>query len=280
MSNRWRELARRSQNRKAVVTISLLLSLNLLGAIVPVNLFHQDAANAAQLKAAPINAPLATDPLPVCETSPCFDPPSFSIDRADSKWVVVNKHRPLMPITYVPKLVTPKFPSQISNNPYNLRLAPPAANAMIAMFADAKKQGAGTLFLQSAYRSYKYQISIHNLDVARFGLKAGEALAARPGFSEHQTGLAADLAAIGQGCRIKVCFGTTKAGKYLATQAWRFGFIVRYPNGRTPTTGYQYEPWHMRYVGVELATEMHNRSIAVLEDFFSLPAAPNYITSK
>jgi len=236
------------------------------------NFFNNDAASAAQ--------PPHSTPALDCANTPCFDPPVFSIDRADSIWVVVNKHRSLLPHSFVPKLVTPKFPSQISNNPYKIQLAPAAAAAMIAMFADAKKKGAGIMFLQSGYRSFNYQVAIHERDVAKFGLKAGEALAARPGFSEHQTGLAADIAAIGQGCRIQVCFGTTKAGKYLADQGWRFGFIVRYQNGRTATTGYQYEPWHVRYVGVELSTEMHNLGVKELEDFFNLPAAPNYLTGK
>lgn len=272
MSNRWRELSRRKNNRKAVVTISLLLSLNLLCGVLLSNFFNNDAASAAQ--------PPHSTPALDCANTPCFDPPVFSIDRADSIWVVVNKHRQLLPQSFVPKLVTPKFPSQISNNPYKIQLAPAAAAAMIAMFADAKKKGAGIMFLQSGYRSFNYQVAIHERDVAKFGLKAGEALAARPGFSEHQTGLAADIAAIGQGCRIQVCFGTTKAGKYLADQGWRFGFIVRYQNGRTATTGYQYEPWHVRYVGVELSTEMHNLGVKELEDFFNLPAAPNYLTGK
>jgi D-alanyl-D-alanine carboxypeptidase len=112
--------------------------------------------------------------------------------------------------------------------------------------------------------------------VAQLGLVAGEYLAARPGYSEHQTGLAADLSAAGQGCVIRVCFANTKAGKWLAANAWQYGFILRYPKGHTATTGYQFEPWHYRYVGVELSTQMHLTGVAVLEDFFGLPAAPKY----
>jgi D-alanyl-D-alanine carboxypeptidase len=105
---------------------------------------------------------------------------------------------------------------------------------------------------------------------------AGEALAARPGYSEHQTGLAADVSASGQGCVIQVCFAKTKAGKWLAANAWQYGFILRYPDGQTKTTGYQFEPWHFRYVGVQLATEMKSQNITVLEKFWNLPAAPAY----
>ena len=68
----------------------------------------------------------------------------------------------------------------------------------------------------------------------------------------------------------------TKAGKWLAANAWQYGFILRYPDGQTATTGYQFEPWHFRYVGVELATEMKSQNITVLEKFWKLPAAPSY----
>ena len=144
------------------------------------------------------------------------------------------------------------------------------------MKAGMKKAGAGTLILNSGYRSYQTQVVVHSNQVSRLGLKAGEALAARPGHSEHQTGLAADVSASGQGCAIQVCFAKTKAGKWLAANAWQYGFVLRYPNGQTKITGYQFEPWHFRYVGVELATEMKSLNVSVLEKFWNLPAAPSY----
>jgi len=194
----------------------------------------------------------------------CFNPSAFSLDKANSLWVVVNKQRPLAPITYAPA----KFGS--------VNMAKPAADAFLKMKAAMKLAGAGTLILNSGYRSYNTQVGVHSHQVARLGLKAGEALAARPGYSEHQTGLAGDFSALGQGCTIQVCFATTKAGKWLAANAWQYGFILRYPNGQTAVTGYQFEPWHFRYVGVDLATEMKSKNISVLEKFWNLPAAPSY----
>jgi D-alanyl-D-alanine carboxypeptidase len=85
-----------------------------------------------------------------------------------------------------------------------------------------------------------------------------------------------DVSARGQGCQIRVCFGQTKAGLWLADNAYKHGFIIRYPDYATPYTGYQYEPWHLRYVGKGLAKEMHDDGVRTLEKFFSLPAAPNY----
>ena len=208
--------------------------------------------------------------------TPTFDPELHSIDAADSLWVVVNKQRKLNPVTYLPKsLVKPKSTASL-NNPYRLPLTKVAAKALIAMAGDMKAAGAGRLVINSAYRSFASQKSIHAAQVARLGLKAGEALAARPGFSEHQTGLAVDVSAAGQGCVIAVCFSSTKGGKWLAANSWRYGFILRYPKGRTSVTGYQFEPWHFRFVGSDLAAEYKARGSKTLEGFWSLPNAPRY----
>jgi D-alanyl-D-alanine carboxypeptidase len=196
----------------------------------------------------------------------CFNPGAYSLTKANSLWVVANKQRPLTPITYKPSIGYFK----------GVQVAKVTAIALNQMAAGMLKAKAGTLLLNSGYRSFDTQVAVHDLQVARLGLKAGEALAARPGYSEHQTGLAADVSAAGQGCTIQVCFAGTKAGKWLAANAWQYGFILRYPDGQTKTTGYQFEPWHFRYVGVDLATEMKSQNIAVLEKFWKLPAAPSY----
>lgn len=201
-----------------------------------------------------------------------FNNTEYSIDSPESPWIVVNKKRPLMPISYAPaRFQTPK-----AFNPSNVRLARPAAIAYVALATAAKAAGAGILQLNSGYRSYESQKAIHKADVAKFGLKVGENLAARPGYSEHQTGLAADVAAPAQGCTIRVCFGTTNMGKWLAKNSWRYGFIVRYPEGKTSITGYQYEPWHLRFVDVPLATELQRRKQSVLETYWGLPPAATY----
>jgi D-alanyl-D-alanine carboxypeptidase len=189
---------------------------------------------------------------------------------------VVNKQRPLTPVTYKPAtLIAPKTKG-LSFNPYSRLLRKEASYAATELAIAMNEAGQGVLLIQSAYRSYSEQTAIHNKMVKSYGLQKGEAVAARPGYSEHQTGLAMDVSARGQGCRIRVCFGQTKAGIWLAGNAYKYGFIVRYPDGATPITGYQYEPWHMRYVGVFLATKMKKKNIHVLEKYFKLPPAPNY----
>jgi D-alanyl-D-alanine carboxypeptidase len=196
-------------------------------------------------------------------------PTIYDIDTASSPSVVVNKKRPLNPKTYIPANLK-KYPSSAA------KLAAPARDALVLMAAAMKKAGAGTLVLNSGYRSYASQKIIHAAKVAQLGLKAGEALAARPGYSEHQTGLAADVSAYKQGCAIYTCFSATKAGKWLAENAWQYGFVIRYPYGQTKITGYQFEPWHLRFVGLEIATDMRSQNILTLEKYFSLPNAPKY----
>ena len=243
--------------------VNRLLTWIISGALIFAGFMAFDFGVSSAAGAATPTPEASASPTPfVCDT--CFNPEANSLTKAGSLWVVVNKQRPLDPITYAP----PKFGS--------VNMAKPAADAFLKMKAGMKQAGAGTLILNSGYRSYNTQVGVHKKQVARYGLKAGEALAARPGFSEHQTGLAGDFSAMGQGCAIQVCFAKTKAGKWLAANAWQYGFILRYPDGQTKITGYQFEPWHFRFVGVELATEMKSKNISDLETFWNLPAAPSY----
>jgi D-alanyl-D-alanine carboxypeptidase len=206
-----------------------------------------------------------------------FDPPKYSIDEADSIWVVVNKQRQISPLKYKPEnLVFPEFSRPKSQNPFGIKLREDAAAATTAMAKAMKNEGAGTLILNSGFRTYKNQESLYNRTRDVRGLAVAEKLSARPGHSEHQLGLAADFSARGQGCVILICFGYTEAGRWLEENAHEYGFILRYPNGHTPITGFQYEPWHFRYVGVELATELHAKGIKTLEEFWGLKSAPDY----
>ena len=199
-----------------------------------------------------------------------------STEKPGSPWIVVNKQRPLNPIKYVPTdLVATKF-GTLNANPYGLKLRKEASTAAYKLAMAMKAQGKGSLIIQSAYRSYAEQKVIYDRQVKKYGLTVGEALVARPGYSEHQTGWAMDVSARGQGCQIRVCFGQTKAGFWLAANAYKYGFIIRYPKNETAITGYQYEPWHLRYVGRGLAMVMHDDRVSTMEKFLGLPAAPNY----
>lgn len=207
-----------------------------------------------------------------------FDPPKYSITEADSLWVVVNKHRPIAKRKYAPtELVAPTFKKPAVQNPNNLKLRKEAADSVSAMAKAMQKAGKGRLVLNSGFRSFKTQAALYERTKATRGLAVAEKLSARPGHSEHQTGLAADFAALGQGCVIMTCFGKTEAGIWLRKNAADFGFIIRYPAGYQRITGFQYEPWHLRFVGIELATEMKARGIKTLEEFWGLDSAPDYL---
>ena len=217
--------------------------------------------------------PLTVTPSPPPPPKPpTFDKTVLSIDDPTSIWLVVDKLRSLTPVDFVPPdLIDTPVPHL---NPPALRTE--AANAMVAMFAAAKAEGAGGMQLQSAYRSYAVQVKVYNGYVASEGKAVADSQSARPGTSEHQTGLAADISALPLTCALEACFGQTPQGIWLAANAFRFGFLLRYPVDKTAVTGYIYEPWHFRYIGGALATEMKRTGVTTLEEFFSLPAAPAY----
>ena len=208
-----------------------------------------------------------------------FNPPKYSIDEADSIWVVINKQRQISSLRYKPEnLVFPAFPSPKVQNPFDLELREEAALATVELAAAVRAASKGTLILNSGFRTYNTQKALYDITKETKGLAVAEKLSARPGHSEHQLGLAADFSAKGQGCVILVCFGDTEAGRWLEENAHEYGFILRYPKGYRAITGFQYEPWHFRYVGVELATEMKTIGIKTLEEFWELESAPDYAT--
>ena len=185
--------------------------------------------------------------------------------------VVVNKQRPLNPISWEPGDL--RMPAGIPNtNGQPVRAE--AATALESMYAEASAAGL-PFTITSAYRSYGLQVSLFESYAARDGVAAAETYSARPGHSEHQTGLAVDLDD-GSGCAFESCFGETATGQWLRENAHRFGFILRYDAGQEPVVGFIYEPWHFRYVGTQVAGDMHERGIKNLEEYFGLPAAPSY----
>jgi len=214
----------------------------------------------------------APTPTPAPAPEPSFDKHALSIDDPASLWVVVNKLRPLNPADYrAPDLVEVPVPYV-----YAPQLRKEAADATVAMFSAFAAETSLGMQSQSAYRSYATQVSVYNGWVAQKGQAGADLTSARPGHSEHQTGLAIDISARPAACSLQACFANTPQGIWLAANAWRFGFVLRYPSGKTSITGYEFEPWHYRYVGVALATQIREEGSPTLEEFFGLPAAPSY----
>jgi D-alanyl-D-alanine carboxypeptidase len=128
-----------------------------------------------------------------------------------------------------------------------------AASALEQMVAAANSQGVH-LRLLSGYRSYVTQKQLYNSYVANYGQAEADRFSARPGHSEHQSGLALDIGdADTPSCDITACFADTAGGQWVAAHAAQFGYIIRYSAAKEPVTGYMAEPWHIRYVGPELA---------------------------
>jgi len=140
-----------------------------------------------------------------------------------------------------------------------------AYNSLLAMITDAGNQGI-SLWLVSGYRSYWDQNQIYNNYVARDGQAEADRYSARPGHSEHQSGLAFDLNSLYQS------FGDTAEGRWLAENCHKYGFIIRYPQNKEHITGYMYEPWHVRYIGTETAWKVHESGLC-LEEYFGITSA-------
>ena len=159
--------------------------------------------------------------------------------------LIVNKSLPL--------------PSSFGNG-----LRPELTSAFAKMRAAAARDGV-SLRIISGFRSYASQKSVYAAKIRQYGFETAEKRSARPGHSEHQTGLAVDVNSISQ------AWGDTRAGRWVAKNAHRYGFIVRYPKGQTAVTGYAYEPWHLRHVGVTVASHLKATGLT-LDEYLGVPS--------
>ncbi|WP_025847683.1 D-alanyl-D-alanine carboxypeptidase family protein [Brevibacillus agri] len=186
--------------------------------------------------------------------------------------VLVNKQRKL-PENYTPTdLVFPNVPYLLPKKSEKRKLRKEAAAALEALFAAAKADGV-SLAGVSAYRSHTYQKALFNRYVQKDGVEKARTYSAVPGTSEHETGLAIDVSGIDGKCAATSCFADTKEAKWLAEHAQEYGFIIRYPEGKEAITGYMYEPWHLRYVGTEIAKEIKAQGITLEEYLGVVPAS-------
>lgn len=219
----------------------------------------------------------ASAPQPAATTQASFNKLQYSLTDPSSLWVIVNKKRPLQPTSFVPPdLTVPDTAKRSSITSDERQLRQAAATSLKTLFTAAATDGI-TLNLQSGYRSYNLQTSVYNRWVTQKGQAVADTESARPGHSEHQTGLAADVGGISRpACNVEPCFADTSEGKWVATHAHEHGFVIRYPADQDTVTGFIYEPWHLRYVGPELAKQLHTEGAKTLEGYFGLGAAPSY----
>lgn len=197
-----------------------------------------------------------------------FNKSQYSLDDPNSLWVVVNKKQPISTSFTPENLVKPNVQTDVSDSDGEQKIRNDVAGHVEKMFADAKSAGFNLMFA-SGYRSASLQAMYYNNYVARDGEAAANKYSARPGTSEHQTGLAFDVSRTDRKCYLETCFADMPEAKWLAENAHKYGFTLRYKKDKEAITGYQYEPWHFRYVGVELAGELQKTN-QTLEEFFGL----------
>jgi D-alanyl-D-alanine carboxypeptidase len=227
------------------------------------------AAPAVAEAPSPTPAPATPDAAPTgpAPTAVGIDLALHSTTDLTSLWVVVNKQHPVSPSDYAPAdLVT------VAGAPVRAVVAPDLRAMVAAARADGVRLSAST-----AYRSYGFQAYLHADLVRRMGAAYADRYSARPGYSEHQTGLALDLHSASQpSCDLRPCFAGTVEAAWVAAHAWEYGFVVRYTADNTVSTGYEPEAWHVRYVGRDLAAWMHANGVRSLEDAFGVSGGPDY----
>ena len=188
--------------------------------------------------------------------------------------MLVNKHNPTPDGYEPPDRIRPDYTAsnREASGQYMTR---EAADAFNALAADAASQGY-EIVVTTAYRNYGFQSTLYNNYVAKDGQAAADTYSARPGYSEHQTGLSADVSSPSVNYSLTQDYINTAEGKWLAENCYRYGFIIRFPDGAEDITGYTYEPWHIRYVGQENAKQIYEQGIT-LEEFLGAEAAPTYL---
>ncbi|GAB0167727.1 M15 family metallopeptidase [Lysinibacillus sp. CTST325] len=184
----------------------------------------------------------------------------------ESITVLVNKKNGF-PEGYEPKdLVYPNVPFIFNEKIEKRMMREEAAKYLEKMFHAANKQNIHLAGV-SAYRSSQTQTTLFNNYVERDGIEKAKTYSAVPGTSEHQSGLAIDVSGSDGSCAADDCFANTEEAAWLEDNAHKYGYIIRFPKDKENITGYQYEPWHIRYIGVNLATELYNKGLT-LEEYY------------
>lgn len=185
------------------------------------------------------------------------------INEDSSITALVNKKYGLSE-DYIPKdLITVDVPT-VLENPEVKQLREEAADALKEMFAKAEESDI-YLYARSGYRSYDTQVELFNNYVEQHGEEEANTYSAKPGHSEHQTGLVMDVTSESVDLDLDESLGETEEGKWLSKNAHEFGFIIRYPKDQEDITGYVYEPWHIRYLGVDVATAVYESRLTYEE---------------
>lgn len=185
----------------------------------------------------------------------------------NSLYLLTNKLNHL-PEDYVPtNLVIPNVRATLAEDVDKRYVREEMATALEGLFAAAEEEQL-YLFCTSGYRSYATQVATYKHHVDSKGQVEADKVSARAGHSEHQTGLAMDVTCEDVSFHLWESLGELPEGIFIAEHAHEYGLIIRYPNGSFPIVGYSYEPWHLRYVGIEFATYLYEHHLT-LEEFYA-----------
>lgn len=210
----------------------------------------------------PLTAALAEEALPTAEELYARYPaPEVTLTRDPAEeplLLLVNKQHKL-PWDYVPEGLT--LPDVERKSDRYAQLVPESAAALEAMFRAARDEAGLELVAISGYRSYASQKSIYKRAVEEKGQRQADRANAQPGKSEHQTGLAMDVSCASLRLNLNKRFAETPEGQWVAENAHRFGFVLRYKTEWYDVTLYMGEPWHLRYVGPEHAAFLHKLNV-------------------
>lgn len=198
---------------------------------------------------------------PDTEPEPETDPPASSTPAPAPEYSGSHKMEVIDGITYFDGVMIANKTYTLPAS-YNPGVQPEAMDAFYDMQAAAAADGI-SLWILSSFRSYEDQDVIYNRYVAQDGRDAADTYSSRPGHSDHQTGYTFDLNSLEQD------FQYDPAGQWLDKNCYKYGFIIRYPKGKESSTGYMYEPWHVRYIGVDLATKVTQSGLS-LEEYFGI----------
>lgn len=231
----------------------------------------EQTPTASAAASVPATPPASATPSPsaTASASAAATPAATRSARPKDNRTAAQRSRPFT-VNGIP-VISKKHPINASyrrdsvTSPYGLTRE--TQSALTRMIAAARAKGV-RLLVRSGYRSYALQAQILSSKIREYG---SESLARRynaaPGRSEHQTGLAVDL---WDGVTWGVGVRNTKAGRWLWANAWRYGFILRYPNGKERVTGYAFEPWHYRYIGTKDARAFGPNSTRTLEEYLGI----------
>ncbi|GLC89415.1 M15 family metallopeptidase [Lysinibacillus piscis] len=254
------------KNNRLLLIIGAIISIALIAAIFIV--YNDKRMQVNEVSDKQQETPIENEESVTIEKeTPKTEPPVEPTEQPDANGYLPNQTLPKEP-TYINDIL-------LANKVYPLppTFAPgqnaEAGQALEKMLVAAKQQGFD-LVAFSGYRSYEYQETLYNNYVKRDGQAAADRYSARPGYSEHQTGLAFDIGERGhEDVWLTEAFGETPAGQWLFAHAQDYGFILRFPQNKEQITGYMYESWHYRYVGVEVAKEIKQQN-STLEEYLGV----------